>query len=194
MKRALSIFPIALVASATLATLAAAQGATSVQSQPKPKTRKVVGDWVVECFAFKGSPDACETYQRVLTTKPKRVALAFSVAWSDVTVNYHARIILPLGVRLSQPATLTLSDGYIANLGWNFCTRIGCTIEWSVDPKVISHFLDSKDSTIAIQPISGPGVKIPLSLAGFKNALLDITPVNKGIRAKPATGTSSTKS
>lgn len=142
-----------------------------------PDSRKVVGDWVVECV--KGQPQApgaCQLYQRVLTQQANTAALIAAVAWSPAENTLRLQAALPLGVELSSAPALKIDDAVVATFAWSRCLAKGCLVEAPISPELLGKLKTGQKAAFSIViPGTGP-IDIPVSLNGFAEGLASVEP------------------
>ena len=159
------------------ALLSATAGLAAAQEKPdypEPLSRVEVGDWVVECFDEAFSSEQCQIYQRILINGGTAIAMVTTIAYGADGV-LSMQIALPLGIDLAEGAVISVADrGFLLPI--DRCTKQGCLVDAAVPAGLLSALQDGSEASITVSNPGSGNFAIPLSLAGFGDALSQITP------------------
>ena len=148
---------------------------TPLQAQsldgPISTSRETIGAWVMECFGETEGAAPCQIYQRVLTQDPAVVAFAIAINQPDDNGGVTLEIALPLGVNLTLPPVLVIGDALRINLAWSRCISTGCLVEGGLNSLIVEALMTADNAAIEVTHSAESVVAIPLSTAGFKDAL-----------------------
>ncbi|PHP26232.1 invasion associated locus B family protein [Limimaricola cinnabarinus] len=159
------------------ALLSAAAGLAAAQEKPdypEPLSRVEIGDWVVECFDEALSSEQCQIYQRILINGGTAIAMVTTMAYGADGV-LSMQIALPLGIDLAEGAVISVADrGFLLPI--DRCTKQGCLVDAAVPAGLMDALQGGSEASITVSNPSSGDFAIPLSLAGFGDALSRITP------------------
>ena len=146
------------------------------QTFPEPKTRKAVGDWVIECFEPNSIAQECQLYQRILMNNGSAIAMVMVVAYGPPDDTLYIQAALPLGISVANGVNVQIDDTVSLNIPISRCTQQGCLLEGEVNETLETAMrLGTQASITVLNPSEGAFV-IPVSLSGFDEALREIGP------------------
>ena len=179
---------VALAFSVVLGTLCAALGTSDAghaQGQPKagaqlasPRPGSVVkaqfGDWKHECSKPPGArSELCAITQDVTDESN-----------TDIGVSVHVqklpggetilRVIAPLGVLLTHNLAVKIDGDYLGEAPFSRCYVLGCQAQIDVDDKLRPRLIAGKTMLLVVHRTQEQGIGIPISLAGFGEALASL--------------------
>jgi invasion protein IalB len=141
--------------------------------EPAPTDVKTFGDWTVRCFPIK-SPAPCDLLQATLDKPSGRRIVSTSIAYAPGVNRYLAKIIVPLGVKISAGIAIT-SDKYKSTaLEITRCENDGCYVEAPLDAVLVEKLAAGKSAGIVVTLLSGGHASLPLSLRGFPDAVAEM--------------------
>jgi invasion protein IalB len=154
----------------TPAPAPAPSGSPSATTAQKAQTETAGPGWALNC---KSEVDAkaldCTLSQAVAT--PRRELLAsvtfvFPAAPGKPTMN----IQLPLGVLLTEGASVRVDDNPPQKLAYKACDRSGCYLEAPVTPDFLALLRRGKQLSIEFKNLANNAITVPVSLDRFGNA------------------------
>lgn len=154
-----------------LSLLGAIDGATAQSGTVKAQH----GDWQVVC---KPPPpgaknEACALVQSVTAEDRNNVGLTvYFQAFSNGT--RVLRIFAPLGVLLPPGLGLKIDDRDVGSAPFLRCQNFACYAQVVADDKLIEQLKTGKTAVFIIFQTEEAGIGIPISLAGFAQALLQL--------------------
>ncbi|WP_418592194.1 invasion associated locus B family protein [Ponticoccus sp. (in: a-proteobacteria)] len=167
----------ALASAALLAVLAASQASAQERAEFDRNSRKDIGDWVVECVQpGEPEPGACQLYQRVLTQDPNVAAMVVALAWTPAEGALRLQLSLPLGTDLTRKPVLSIDGEAAEAFSWSRCLARGCLVEAPLSQELIARLAQGSAASITIAQPNSNGFQIPISLAGFRSGIGQITP------------------
>jgi invasion protein IalB len=84
------------------------------------------------------------------------------------------RVIAPLGILLLKGLTLKVDDQDFGGVPFFRCHVIGCQAQLVVDNSLLEKLKTGKTAIFIIYRTEEAGIGIPISLAGFKEALAEL--------------------
>lgn len=151
---------------------------TQASTQPTQTNQSQVkityGDWAVRCST--GNARACEAFQRLSVAETGARVAEMAVGFPPGNVRgAKAMVILPLGVRIDQPVSLTVDKGGPSRtVTVQTCTKGGCTGQITLDDEMLNAMRSGDTVTVSFQVASGQKANLDLSLKGFSLALGDL--------------------
>jgi len=149
------------------AALAQAGDGAGPPGQPEVK---VVGDWMVRCFAVE-SPNPCDVFQEQDGGNGRQRILSVSIAYVPSMDRHLMQITVPLEVSLPKGITIQAENYTSPVLKYRMCTREGCFVQMAVDNTLIQSLAKSgSDAKINVAGEDGKSYALRLSLKGFSTA------------------------
>lgn len=161
-----AFFSMALMASPLLAQ----------SNYPMPIKRDSYNDWVVECFEPNEFGQECQIYQRLLINGGSAIAMVATMAYDPADASLLMQFALPLGINIENGVIINIDEDIELPVPISRCTKQGCIFEGVATPGLRDALVEGKTASITVvDPASQPFV-IPLSLAGFGDALERLQP------------------
>lgn len=165
-----------LVLSATLATPAFAQEPASPGLLPggASSLTETYGDWTVRCEIItrtQTSERICVVNQVQTNAQGQRV-IAVELAPSADGV--AGAIILPFGLAVTQPVTLTIDEGEPITASFSTCVPAGCIVPIAAGSETLNAMRAGTALSIAAQNVDNQPLELPVSLMGFSAATVRI--------------------
>jgi invasion protein IalB len=166
------VVKLALIGAAGLlltagAALAQARDGAAPPAQPEVK---MVGDWMVRCFAAE-SPNPCDVFQEQDSTNGRQRILSVSIAYVPSMDRHLMQITVPLQVSLPKGITIQADNYTSPVLKYRMCTREGCFVQTAIDSALIESLAKSgSDAKINVAGEDGKSYALRLSLKGFSTA------------------------
>jgi invasion protein IalB len=135
-------------------------------------------DWVVRCQdapedAF-GAGQLCEMYQQVSEQESQQTVLEAVIGYPQGAEQPIALFNLPLGMRLPPGIQLQVDENEPIGFPVQICLSSGCRADIALDGELIEQMRAGTEATLTIADPQGQGVRLPLSLMGFSDALDDV--------------------
>lgn len=151
-------FLLAVTASATLVSAAAAQGAV----------KSVHDDWQIRCETPPGAQnEQCALFQSVVAEDRANVGLTVLVLRTADQKTRLMRVQAPLGVLLPAGLGLKVDNADVGRAGFVRCLPRGCYAEVVMDENLIKQFRNGQTATFFIFQTPEEGIGFPMSLKGF---------------------------
>ncbi len=133
------------------------------------------GDWQIVC---KSPPpgakhEICAAVQTVTDENNDNVGLAVYVQKFS-SGEQIIRVIAPLGILLLRGLTLKVDDQDFGGVPFFRCHVVGCQAQLVLDDKLLQKLTTGKTAIFIIYRTEEAGIGIPISLAGFKDALAEL--------------------
>jgi invasion protein IalB len=164
-----------LLGTAVLACLASASGGALAQAPPTPEGGTIKaqhGDWQIVC---KPPPpgaknETCAMVQSVTAEDRSNVGLTVYVQrFSDG--KRVLRVFAPLGVLLPPGLGLKIDDKDVGHAPFVRCHSFACYAQVVLEDTLIEKLKTGKTAVFIIFQTEEAGIGIPISLAGFNQAL-----------------------
>lgn len=136
------------------------------------KVRSQHGDWQIVCKPPPpgASNEVCAIVQSVTAEDRNNVGLTvYFQKFSDG--NQVLRVFAPLGVLLPPGLGLKIDGQDVGNAPFLRCHSFACYAQVTVDPKLVERLTTGKSAIFIIFQTEEAGIGIPISLAGFGEAL-----------------------
>lgn len=164
---------VLLLATALATGIAVRPDAALAQARPTEGTVKSQhGDWQVVCRPPPpgASREVCAVVQSVTAEDRNNVGLTvYFQKFSDGT--RVLRVFAPLGVLLPPGLGLKIDDTDIGNAPFLRCHSFACYAQVTVQDQLISQLRTGKNAIFVIFQTEEAGIGIPISLAGFNEAV-----------------------
>jgi invasion protein IalB len=154
---------------------ASAQSPKNGQNLTSPRPGSVVkaqyGDWKHECAKPPGARhELCAIAQDVTDESNSDIGLSVHVQRlpDGQTI---LRVIAPLGVLLTHNLAVKVDGEYLGEAPFSRCYVLGCQAQIELDEKLRGKLSGGKTALFVIHRTREQGVGIPISLAGFGQAL-----------------------
>ena len=134
------------------------------------------GDWQIVCKPPPpgASKDVCAIVQSVTAEDRENVGLTvYFQKFSDGTK--VLRVFAPIGVLLPPGLGLKIDGKDIGNAPFLRCHAFACYAQVTVDDVLVAKLKDGKTAIFIIFQKEEAGIGIPISLAGFNDALSALT-------------------
>jgi invasion protein IalB len=136
------------------------------------KVRSQHGDWQIVCKPPPpgASNEVCAIVQSVTAEDRNNVGLTvYFQRFSDGT--QVLRVFAPLGVLLPPGLGLKIDGQDVGNAPFLRCHSFACYAQVTVDAKLVEKLSTGKTAIFIIFQTEEAGIGIPISLAGFQDAL-----------------------
>lgn len=130
------------------------------------------GDWQVVCKAPPAGAknEVCALVQAVTAEDRNNVGLTvYFQKFSDGT--RVLRVFAPLGILLPRGIGLKIDDQDVGNAPFLRCHSFACYAQVVVEEKLIQQLTTGKTAVFIVFQTEEAGIGIPISLAGFADAL-----------------------
>ncbi|MGD9784397.1 MAG: invasion associated locus B family protein [Hyphomicrobiaceae bacterium] len=164
--RSLGLFGLLLCAAPVLA------GPPAGTEQPEGTVRAQHGDWQVVCKAPPpgATKEVCALVQSVTAEDRNNVGLTvYFQKFSNGT--RVLRVFAPLGVLLPPGLGLKIDNQDVGHAPFLRCHNFACYAQVVVEDKLVEQLKTGKTAVFIIFQTEEAGIGIPISLAGFSEAL-----------------------
>lgn len=162
-----------LVSVLVLVTAAILGSSGKAYSQARDgKVRSQHGDWQIVCKPppAGASNEVCAIVQSVTAEDRNNVGLTvYFQKFSDGT--QVLRVFAPLGVLLPPGLGLKIDGQDVGNAPFLRCHSFACYAQVTVDPNLVNKLSTGNSAIFIIFQTEEAGIGIPISLAGFQDAL-----------------------
>lgn len=134
-----------------------------------PTGAKAQSAWVKRCEG-----NICEIVQRLMDQESKARVLEVAIGFPAGTDSARGVIILPLGVDLSQPLSLTIDEQAPLGFKVRYCLGDGCYAFLTLPPDVLLSMKKGALGVLNFKTFDGQPGRLPLSLEGFSQSLSEI--------------------
>lgn len=134
-----------------------------------PTGAKAQSAWVKRCEGA-----TCEIVQRLMDQESKARVLEVAIGFPAGKDSARGVIILPLGVDLSQPLSLTIDEQPPLGFKVRYCLGDGCYAFLTLPPDVLMSMKKGAMGVLTFKTFDGQPGRLPLSLEGFSQSLSDI--------------------
>jgi invasion protein IalB len=168
--RALPCWRIAALALALLVLPAATASAQIVPEGGKVKSQH--GDWQVVCRPPPpgAKNEVCGAVQSVTADDNENVGLTAIVQkFSDGGI--VLRVVAPLGVFLGKSLGVQIDNQHEGHVPFDRCLPVGCQAQLLLEPALLAKLTAGKTIIFIVYRTQEKGIGIPVSLAGFAQAL-----------------------
>ena len=166
--------PLALLTLACIVLLSgvAAASAQTPQSPEGGTVKAQHGDWQVVCRppppGARG--EICGVVQRVTAEDHNNIGLGvYFQRFSDG--KKVLRVFAPLGVLLPRGLGLSIDNKSLGPVPFVRCSMYGCYAQIPLEDKLIEQLKSGKQAVFVIYQTEESGIGIPVSLAGFGQAI-----------------------
>lgn len=128
------------------------------------------GDWTLRCEIItrtETSERICVVNQVQTNAQGQRV-IAVELAPSADGV--AGAIILPFGLAVTQPVTLTIDEGEPITASFSTCVPAGCVVPIEAGSETLNAMRAGSALSISTQNVDNQPLELPVSLAGFSAA------------------------
>ena len=164
-----------LTAAVSLAALPAISGDAAAVDAPEGTVKAQHGDWQVVCKdPPPGAKNAvCALVQSVTAEDKNNIGLTvYFQKFSNGT--RVLRVFAPLGVLLPPGLGLKIDDKDVGHAPFLRCHSFACYAQVVVEDPLLQKLKTGKTAIFIIFQTEEAGIGIPISLAGFGDALADI--------------------
>lgn len=168
-----------LALAALISTAVAFAPAQSQDASPDGKVRSQHGDWQIVCKPPPpgASHEVCAIVQSVTAEDRNNVGLTvYFQRFSNGT--QVLRVFAPLGVLLPPGLGLKIDGADVGNAPFLRCHTFACYAQVTVEDKLVERLKNGKTAIFVIFQTEEAGIGIPISLAGFSDALTELTKSN----------------
>ncbi len=137
-------------------------------------------DWAVRCQDGDEQQSAenealpkpdCEIFQRLVLQESGQRLAEFALGFPDGAEDARGVVVLPLGILLNEPVTMTIDDSQTFSFQMRYCTREGCISFVNLTPGMIDLFRRGREAVIDFKILTGEEISLKMSLRGFSAAL-----------------------
>ena len=136
--------------------------------------------WGKTCQAGPDGKQVCAVVQNVIVTdkNTNKSLRALSVAVGYLATDGKLRMLLtlPLGINLPPGVTFQIDEGKANTLPIETCVAEGCRVAMAIDDSGRDSLTKSKMIRVTYQLANGQNLALPVQLAGFGDALAQLTP------------------
>lgn len=133
------------------------------------------GDWQVVCKPppTGSNKEVCALVQSVTAEDRPNVGLTiyFQKFSSGVRV---LRVFAPLGILLPPGIRLTIDNTQVGKAPFLRCHTFACYAQVTLEDKIVSQLTNGTTAIFVIYQTEEEGIGIPISLAGFREALAEL--------------------
>ena len=132
--------------------------------------RDVYTDWQLRCERAAEGEDPCQLYQLLRDGQGNSVAeFALFKVPDDEAAAAGATIITPLMTLLTEPLRLSVDGGDARALQLQWCTEIGCVVQFGLSEAEIQAFRRGNTGRLTLVPVvaADRAETLSISLAGF---------------------------
>ena len=133
--------------------------------------------WVKRCEGGgegEGAVQTCEMVQRLMDQESQSRVLEVAIGFPAGKDSARGVIILPLGVDLSQPLTLSIDQGTPLGFKVRYCLGDGCYAFLTLPSDVLAAMKTGSLGVLTFKTFDGQPGRLPLALDGFTTALSEI--------------------
>ena len=131
-----------------------------------PTSAQAQSAWVKRCEGAR-----CEIVQRLMDQESKSRVLEVAIGFPPGKDSARGVIILPLGVDLSQPFSLTIDEGTPLGFKVRYCLGDGCYAFLTLPSDVLASMKKGTLGVLTFQTFDGQPGRLPLALDGFSQSL-----------------------
>jgi invasion protein IalB len=170
------LFAAALVASLLLFTLSLTLSlnmtAAHAQILEGGTVKAQHGDWQVVCRPPPpgAKNEVCGAVQSVTAEDNQNVGLT-AIVQKHTDGKITMRVVAPLGVFLGKALGVQIDAKHEGHVPFDRCLAIGCQAQLLLEPPLLAKLKGGKTLVFIIYRTQEVGVGIPISLAGFDQAL-----------------------
>jgi invasion protein IalB len=128
------------------------------------------GDWTVGCQVVArdtASERVCGMSQRQTNAQGQQV---LSVELLRLANGFEGAIVLPFGLAVTQPVTLTIDQGETITASFSTCVPNGCVVPLATDSQTLAAMRSGAQLVVGAQNVNGQSLELPVSLTGFAAA------------------------
>lgn len=128
------------------------------------------GDWTVSCQILTREAALeriCVISQRQANAQGQQVLSVELVGLAD---GFEGAIVLPFGLAVTQPVTLSIDEGEAISASFSTCLPNGCVVPIAADSETLAAMRAGSQLVVAAQDGSGQPLELPVSLTGFAAA------------------------
>lgn len=122
--------------------------------------------WLKRC-----EEDRCEIVQRLMDQKSQSRVLEMAIGFPPGEKGARGVIILPLGVDMGAPFTLTIDEGKPVMFTMRYCLSDGCYGFMTLSPDMLASMKKGQMGVFSLQTFDGQPGRLPLALDGITVAL-----------------------
>lgn len=173
---------ILLALAAAVGLLVSGIAAAHAQDNPQDgKVRSQHGDWQIVCKPPPpgASQEVCAIVQSVTAEDRNNVGL--TVYFQRFSNGAQVlRVFAPLGILLPPGLGLKIDGHDVGNAPFLRCHTFACYAQVTLEDKLVEQLRTGKQAIFVIFQTEEAGIGIPISLAGFGEALGALTKANGG--------------
>jgi invasion protein IalB len=130
------------------------------------------GDWQVVCRPPPpgAKNEVCGAVQSVTAEDNQNVGLT-AIVQKHSDGKLTMRVVAPLGVFLGKALGVQIDSKHEGHIPFDRCLAVGCQAQLLLEPPLLAKLKAGKQLVFIIYRTQEVGVGIPLSLAGFEQAL-----------------------
>ncbi|HEX5999209.1 MAG TPA: invasion associated locus B family protein [Hyphomicrobiaceae bacterium] len=162
--------PLALLLAAVLAPVAAPPAGAQIMEGGTVKSQH--GDWQVVCRPPPpgAKNEVCGAVQSVTAEDNQNVGLT-AIVQKHAGGKLTMRVVAPLGVFLGKALGVQIDSKHEGHVPFDRCLVVGCQAQLLLEPPLMAKLKAGKTLVFIIYRTQEVGVGIPLSLAGFDQAV-----------------------
>lgn len=122
--------------------------------------------WVKRCEGAQ-----CEIVQILMDQQSNSRVMEVAIGFPSGKTEARLVLILPLGVDLSQPFSLSIDEGTPLGFKVRYCLVDGCYAFLTLPPDVIAMMKKGSMAALSFRTYDGSPAKLPVSLAGFSETV-----------------------
>lgn len=160
------------VAGVLVAALAAVLFHAPAAPAQEGEIKATHGSWQVNCGQPPGaSRERCALVQSVIDEERPSIGLTVIFLKSADSEKRVLRVVAPLGILLPAGLGLRIDDEKIGKAPFVRCRQVGCIAEVAADDALMDKLKTGKTAMFVVFQTPEEGIAIPVSLAGFTEAL-----------------------
>lgn len=144
------------------------------------KTDKPAALWGKSCDAGPDGKQTCAIVQNIVitdkSTNNSLRALSVAVGFLPGDAKLRMALTVPLGINLPTGVGFQIDEGQASTLPVETCLADGCRLIMTIDAGGRDSLVKSKMIKVTYQLANGQKVALPIELAGFGDALAQLSP------------------
>lgn len=125
--------------------------------------------WVKRCEGTQ-----CEIVQILMDQQSNTRVMEAAIGFPSGKTDARLVLILPLGVDLSQPFSLSIDEGTPLGFKVRYCLVDGCYAFLTLPPDVLAMMKKGSLAALSFRTYDGNPARLPLTLEGFSAAVAGI--------------------
>ena len=116
----------------------------------------------------------CEIVQRLMSQQNQSRVLEMAIGFPPGEKSARGVIVLPLGVDMGAPFTLTIDEEKPVAFKMRYCLSDGCYGFMTLSPDMLASMKKGQMGTISFQTFDGQPGRLPLALDGITAGLASL--------------------